>query len=76
MNTRSKVFIIFGTRSKVFKAKNIIITYLAKEFNHNQNIIIKTFGLVIKVVGTDFATRSKVLIMVFLALKTFDLVPK
>ena len=29
-----------------------------------------------KVVGTDFGTRSKVLIMVFLALKTFDLVPK
>jgi hypothetical protein len=31
---------------------------------------------VIKVVGTDFSTRSKVLIMVFLALKTFDLVFK
>jgi hypothetical protein len=29
-----------------------------------------------KVVGTDFGTRSKVLIMVFLALKTFNLVPK
>ena len=29
-----------------------------------------------KVVRTDFGTRSKVLIMVFLALKTFDLVPK
>jgi hypothetical protein len=29
-----------------------------------------------KVVGTNFGTRSKVLIMVFLALKTFDLVPK
>jgi hypothetical protein len=27
-------------------------------------------------VGTDFGTGSKVLIMVFLALKTFDLVPK
>jgi hypothetical protein len=31
---------------------------------------------VIKVVGTDFGTRSKVLIMVFLALKAFDLVKK
>jgi hypothetical protein len=31
---------------------------------------------VFKVVGTDFGTRSKVLIMVFLAFKTFDLVPK
>ena len=29
-----------------------------------------------KVVHTDFGTRSKVLIMVFLAQKTFDLVPK
>ena len=28
-----------------------------------------------KVVGTDFGTRSKVLIMVFFALKTFDLLP-
>ncbi len=27
-------------------------------------------------VGTDFDTRLKVLIMVFLAFKTFDLVPK
>jgi hypothetical protein len=31
---------------------------------------------VIKDVGTDFGTRSEVLIMVFLALKTFDLVKK
>jgi hypothetical protein len=31
---------------------------------------------VFKVVGADFGTRLKVLIMVFLALKTFDLVPK
>jgi hypothetical protein len=31
---------------------------------------------VFKVVGTDFGTRSKVLIMVFLTFKTFDLVPK
>jgi hypothetical protein len=37
---------------------------------------LKTFDLVTKVVGTDFGTRSKVLIMVFLALKTFDLVTK
>ena len=29
-----------------------------------------------KFVRTDFGTRSKVLIMVFWALKTFDLVPK
>ncbi len=29
-----------------------------------------------KVVGTDFGTKSKVLIMVFLAFKTFNLVPK
>ncbi len=29
-----------------------------------------------KVRHTDFDTRSKVVIMVFLALKTFDLVPK
>jgi hypothetical protein len=31
---------------------------------------------VFKVVGTDFGTRSKILIMAFLALKTFDLLPK
>ncbi len=36
----------------------------------------KTFDLVFKVVHTDFDTRSKVLIMLFLALKTFDLVFK
>ncbi len=30
----------------------------------------------IKVVPTDFGTRSEVIIMVFLALKTFDLVFK
>ncbi len=30
----------------------------------------------IKVVGTDFGTRSEVLIMVFLSLKIFDLVKK
>jgi hypothetical protein len=29
-----------------------------------------------KVVDTEFGTRLKVLIIVFLALKTFDLVPK
>ena len=29
-----------------------------------------------KVVRTDFGTRSKVILMVFLALKTFDLVFK
>ena len=29
-----------------------------------------------KVVHTNFGTRSKVLIMVFSALKTFDLLPK
>ncbi len=29
-----------------------------------------------KVVGTDFGTTSKLIIMVFLALKTFDLVPE
>jgi hypothetical protein len=39
--TRSKVFINFSTRSKVFSAKNTIIT---------------TFDLAIKVVGTDFGT--------------------
>ncbi len=36
----------------------------------------KTFDLVPKVVGTDFGTRSKVLIMVILAFKTFNLLPK
>jgi hypothetical protein len=40
------------------------------------NTIIRTFNLVIKVVGTDFGTRLKVLIMVFLALKTFNLLKK
>jgi hypothetical protein len=34
------------------------------------------FDLVPKVVDTNCGTRSKVLIMVFLALKTLDLVPK
>jgi hypothetical protein len=34
----------------------------------------KTFNLVIKVTSTDFGTRLKVFIMVFLALNTFDLV--
>jgi putative transposon-encoded protein len=42
----------FGTRLKVLKALFCII---------------KTFDLVFKVVGTDFGTGSKVLIMVFLA---------
>ena len=40
------------------------------------NNALKSLDLVIKVVGTDFGTRSKVLIMVFLAFKTFDLVKK
>ncbi len=40
------------------------------------NNALKSFDLVFKVVGTDFGTRSKVIIMVFLAFKTFDLVPK
>ncbi len=45
---------------------------LDQKFNNT----LKSFDLVFKVVGTDFGTRSKVLIMVFFALKTFDLVPK
>jgi hypothetical protein len=40
-----------------------------KSFNY-------AFDLLPKVVGTNFGTGSKVLIMVFLALKTFNLVPK
>jgi hypothetical protein len=51
----------FGTRSKVFKAKNTIIT---------------TFNLVPKSVLVTFINRSKVLIMVFFSFKTFDLVKK
>ncbi len=43
--TISKVFINFGTRSKVFKAKNTII---------------RTFNLVPNSVSTTFGTRSKV----------------
>ena len=45
---------------------------LDRKFNN----ALKSLDLVIKVVGTDFGTRSKVLIMVFLAFKTFDLVKK
>ncbi len=45
---------------------------LDRKFNN----ALKNFDLVIKVVGTDFGTRSKVLIMVFLPFKTFDLVKK
>ena len=45
---------------------------LDRKFNN----AFKSFDLVFKVAGTDFGTRSKVLIMVFLAFKTFDLVPK
>jgi hypothetical protein len=45
---------------------------LDRKFNN----ALKSFDLVIKVVGTDFGTRSKVLIMVFLAFKTFDLLKK
>ncbi len=45
---------------------------LDRKFNN----ALKSFNLVLKVVGTDFGTRSKVLIMVFLAFKTFDLLPK
>ncbi len=37
---------------------------------------LKNFWSTAKVVHTDFGTRSKVLIMVFLAFKTFDLVIK
>jgi hypothetical protein len=40
------------------------------------NNAFKSFDLVFKVEGTDFGTRSKVLIMVFLTFKTFDLVKK
>ncbi len=40
------------------------------------NNALKSFDIAFKVVGTDFGTRSKVLIMVFLAFKTFNLVPK
>jgi hypothetical protein len=36
-------------------------------------LALKTFDLVPKVVGSDFDTRSKVLIMVLLDFKTFDL---
>jgi hypothetical protein len=36
----------------------------------------KNFRSTAKVVRTDFGTRSKVLIMVFLTFKTFDLVKK
>jgi hypothetical protein len=36
--------------------------------------VIKKFDLVLKVVPTEFGTRLKVLIMVFLAFKTFDVV--
>jgi hypothetical protein len=43
--------------------------HLIKTFNN-------VFDLVPKIVGTNSGTRSKVLIMVFLALKTFNLVPK
>jgi hypothetical protein len=51
----------FGTRSKVLKAKNTIIS---------------TFNLVPKLVGTTLNTRLKVFIMQNNAFKTFDLVPK
>jgi hypothetical protein len=37
---------------------------------------LKNFQSTAKVVHTDFGTRSKVLIMVFLTFKTFDLVKK
>ncbi len=39
-------------------------------------LALKNFRSSAKVVLTNFGTRLKVLIMVFLALKTFDLVPK
>jgi hypothetical protein len=45
---------------------------LDQKFNNTFN----SFDLVFKVVGTDFGTRLKALIMVFLTFKTFDLVPK
>ncbi len=49
--------------------------HLIKSSN-NGILALKNFPSSAKVVRTDFGTRSKVLIMVFLALNTFDLVPK
>ncbi len=54
--TRLKVLLILALDWMPFLA-------LDQKFNN----ALKSFDLVFKVVGTDFGTRSKVLIMVFLA---------
>ena len=63
-NTRSKVFVNFGTRSNAIFGTRLKVLLIECLFGTGLKVFI------------NFVTRSKVLIMVFLAFKTFDLVPK
>jgi hypothetical protein len=77
--TRSKVSVNFGSRSNSFfdsRSKVLIIFWQFSALDQKFDNALKSFDLVFKVVGTDFGTRSKVLIMVFLTFKTIDLVKK